>query len=154
MDRDFRAKWIADLPAAAIDMTTLRSISREYTLQDVATMTRAAPAKLLGLRDRGHLGAGALADVAVYHDDKDRAQMFRAAHLVFKDGDLVVRDGRVIHYRWGRALKVAPGYDKAMDRRLSTYFDDLYGVSRDMFKVPAHAVTARDNAFEDVACVE
>jgi formylmethanofuran dehydrogenase subunit A len=153
MDRDFREKWIADLPAAAIDVTTLRSISREYTLPEIATMTRAAPAKLLGLTDRGHLGAGALADVAVYHDDKDRAQMFRAAHLVFKDGDLVVRDGRVTHYRWGRALKVAPGYDTAMDRRLSTYYDDLYGVSRDMFKVQPHAVTTRENAFEDVACV-
>ena len=153
MDRDYRAKWIADLPAAAIDMTTLRSISREYTLQEVAIMTRAAPAKLLGLTDRGHLGAGALADVAVYHDDKDRAQMFRAAHLVFKDGDLVVREGRVIHYRWGRALKVNPGYDTAMDRRLSGYYDDLYGISRDVFKVRPHAVTAREHAFEEVACV-
>ncbi len=153
MDRDFRDKWIADLPAAAIDMTTLRSISREYTLPEIATMTRAAPAKLLGLRDRGHLGAGALADVAVYNDDKNRTEMFRAAHLVFKDGDLVVREGKVIHYRWGRALKVSPGYDTAMDRRLSTYYDDLYGLSRSVFKVQPHAVTARENAFEEVACV-
>jgi len=154
MDRDFREKWIADLPAAAINMTTLRSISREYTLPEVATMTRVAPAKLLGLRDRGHLGPGALADVAVYNDDKDKAQMFRAAHLVFKDGDLVVREGKVVHYRWGRALKVNPGYDTKMDRRLNTYFDDLYGINRDVFKVQPHAVTAREHAFEEVACVE
>ena len=38
-------------------------------------MTRAAPAKLLGLTDRGHLGAGAIADVAVYRRDKDIAKM-------------------------------------------------------------------------------
>ena len=50
-------------------------------------MTRAAPARLLGLADRGHLGPGALADVAVYDDLPDRTAMFRSAHLVFKSGD-------------------------------------------------------------------
>jgi formylmethanofuran dehydrogenase subunit A len=151
MDRNARARAIADLPAAAIEMTTLPSISREYTFTEIATMTRAAPAKLLGLKDRGHLGAGALADIAVYHDDPDRAQMFRAAHLVFKDGDLVVRDGRVTHYRFGRTLKVDPDYDRGIDRRLSHYYDDLYGCSRDMFKVPTEALS-REHAFEDIAC--
>ncbi len=72
-------------------------------------MTRVAPAKLLGLKDRGHLAPGALADVAVYDDDPaDRARCFRFAHLVFKDGDLVVRDGKITHYRCGRALNVQP----------------------------------------------
>ena len=152
MDRNLRAKWIADLPPAAMEMTTLSSITREYTLFEIATMTRAAPARLLGLSDRGHLGNGALADIAVYHDDPDRAQMFRAAHLVFKDGDLVVRDGRVTHYRFGRTLKVEPSYDRAIDQRLTRYYDDLYGCSRDLFKVPAQAIS-REQAFEDVACL-
>ena len=66
MDRDLRAQWIATLPPAAMAMTTLASIKREYSLNEIVTMTRAAPARLLGLRDRGHLGAGAVADVAVY----------------------------------------------------------------------------------------
>ncbi len=77
--------------------------------------------------------------------------MFRFAHLVFKDGDLVVRDGRVTHYRYGRTLAVQPSYDAATDRRLAKYYDDLYGLSRDMFKVPADAI-ARDYRFEEVAC--
>ena len=71
-------------------------------------MTRAAPAKLLGLTDRGHLGVGARADVALYRPGKDIAEMFRSAARVYKDGDLVVRDGAVTHYRFGRALQVAP----------------------------------------------
>ena len=108
MSRDVRAKWLADLPKEAVEMTTLPSITREYTFGEIATMTRVAPAKLLGLKDRGHLSPGALADVAVYNDDPDRAQMFRFAHLVFKDGDLVVRDGRVTHYRYGRTLTAQP----------------------------------------------
>ncbi|MHB8883671.1 MAG: formylmethanofuran dehydrogenase subunit A [Methylovirgula sp.] len=151
MSREARASWLADLPAAAVEMTTLPSLTREYSFYDIATMTRVAPAKLLGLRDRGHLGPGALADVAIYHDDPDRAAMFRFAHLVFKDGDLVIRDGRVTHYRFGRALKVSPTYDSAIDRRLSRYYDELYGISHEMFKVPASAL-GRENPFGEVAC--
>src|SRR6185437_8072100 len=86
MSSDLRAQWISELPQAAMEVTTLPSITREYTLPEIATMTRSAPAKLLGLADRGRLDPGAVADVAVYQDEKDRAKMFRAAALVFKDG--------------------------------------------------------------------
>ena len=46
-------------------------------------MTRAAPARLLGLADRGHLGPGALADIAVYDDQPgpDRDVPQRASRL-------------------------------------------------------------------------
>ncbi len=60
MGRDLRAAWIAKLPAEAMALTTLPSIAREYTLSEIAMMTRAAPARLLGLADRGHLGTGAM----------------------------------------------------------------------------------------------
>ena len=151
MSRDLRAKWIADLPPAAMAVTTLPSITREYTLHEIAAMTRAAPAQLLGLTDRGHLGAGAVADVAVYEDLVDRAQMFRAASLVFKNGDLVVRDGQVTHYRWGRALMVAPLRDRAVDRRMKDYYEERYGLSDSFLKVPDHAL-GRPEPFEFVPC--
>src|SRR5262245_66498661 len=108
-------------------------------------MTRASPAKLLGLGDRGHLGPGAVADVAVYADDADRAKMFRAASLVFKDGDLVVRDGEVTHYRWGRALPVASGHDRAIERRMRDYYSERYGLSAEvMAGAPARALVWAD----------
>jgi formylmethanofuran dehydrogenase subunit A len=151
MSKEERAKKLSELPEAAVELTTLPSLSREYSFNEIATMTRVAPAKLLGLTDRGHLGPGALADVAVYNDDRNRAMMFRFAHLVFKDGDLVVRDGRVTHYRFGRALKVKPAYDKAINRRLKSYYDGLYGISPDFFKVPTAAI-GRDYSFGEVAC--
>src|SRR6202008_3142485 len=65
MSRDARAEAIARVPQEAVAMTTLPSIAREYNLDEIAIMTRAAPAKLLGLTDRGHLGEGGLADIAV-----------------------------------------------------------------------------------------
>jgi formylmethanofuran dehydrogenase subunit A len=152
MDRDLRAQWIERLPPAAKEVTTLASIRREYSLDEVATMTRAAPAKLLGLADRGHLAPGAVADVAVYADDADRAKMFRAASLVFKDGDLVVRDGEVTHYRWGRALTVAPGHDRAIERRMRDYYSERYGLPAEVLAgVPAAAI-GRPDPFEQVPC--
>ena len=151
MSRDLRAKWIAELPPEAMAVTTLPSITREYSFYEIAAMTRAAPAKLLGLTERGHLGAGAVADVAVYDDLPDRAQMFRAAALVFKDGDLVVRDGRVTHDRWGRALVVAPERDRAVDRKMRNYYDQRYGLSDEFLKVPDYALN-RPEPFEFVPC--
>lgn len=152
MDRDLRAQWLATLPAAAKEVTTLASIRREYSLGEIATMTRAAPAKLLGLADRGHLGPGAIADVAVYADGADRAEMFRAASLVFKDGDVVVRNGEVTHYRWGRALTVAPGHDRAIERRMRDYYSERYGLPADLMAAVPSAAIGRPDPFELVPC--
>jgi formylmethanofuran dehydrogenase subunit A len=151
MSRDLRARWISELPSEAMAVTTLPSIAREYSLYEIAAMTRAAPAKLFGLADRGHLATGAVADVAVYEDIPDRAQMFRAAALVFKNGDLVVRDGRVTHYRSSRAIAVAPERDRAIDRRMKSYYEERYGLSDQFVKVPDYALN-RQEPFEFVSC--
>ena len=152
MDRDLRASWIESLPKGAIAMTTLPAIKREYTLTEIATMTRSAPAQLLGLADRGQLAPGALADIAVYDDLRDRPAMFRAAHLVFKDGQLVVRKGKIVQCLNGRTLTVSPSYDRSIEGRLDRYYDDLYGVSRRMFTVP-HAAHGFLGDFKTVPCV-
>jgi formylmethanofuran dehydrogenase subunit A len=151
MSRDLRAKWIADLPPAAMEVSTLPSITREYTLAEIATMTRAAPARLFGLSDRGHLGVGAVADIAVYEDDADRAKMFRAAALVFKDGELVVRRGEVTKCPYGHTLAVTPQRDRGIDRRMQAYYEERYGLSDEFIKVPAQAL-GRNEPFESVPC--
>ena len=151
MNRDLRAEWMAKLPPEVLEVTNLRSIEREYSFTEIATMTRGAPAKLLGFADRGHLGPGAVADVAVYSQASDRAKMFRAAALVFKDGELVVRDGRVTRYRWGRALYVRPDHDAGIDRRMRDHYGDRYGLPPDFMKVPDGAIQ-RPDPFELVPC--
>jgi formylmethanofuran dehydrogenase subunit A len=152
MSRDLRAQWIAELPQAAMAMTTLPSIAREYTLPEIATMTRSAPAKLLGLTDRGRLDPGAVADVAVYEELKDRARMFRAAAYVFKDGELVVRDGNITRCRFGRALTVKPERDRAIERRMRAYYEERYGLALEFLKIPEQAL-GRPEPFEFVPCV-
>ncbi|VTZ26288.1 Formyltransferase/hydrolase complex Fhc subunit A [Methylocella tundrae] len=153
MSKERRAEVLSRIPQDVLAYTTLPSLTREYDVNEIATMTRAAPAKLFGFKDRGQLGEGAVADVAVYSPNDDIAKMFRHAHLVFKDGDLVVRDGRVSHYRWGKTLKVNPGYDKAINRRLSAYYERHYGISHNMFAVPAH-ILPRTDPFKEVACAQ
>ncbi|HZD90477.1 MAG TPA: formylmethanofuran dehydrogenase subunit A [Pseudolabrys sp.] len=151
MDKDLRAQWMGTLPKDAMAVTTLPGITREYTLSDIATMTRAAPARLLGLEDRGHLGRGAVADVAVYRPGRDKARMFRDAALVFKDGVLVVRDGTVLTERYGRAFDARPGHERTIARRMREYYDSRYGLSSDFMTVPEEAI-GRPDPFERVPC--
>ena len=151
MDRDLRAQWMTGLPKDAMEVTTLPAITREYTLNEIATMTRAAPARLLGLKDRGHLGAGALADIAVYAPGRDKAQMFREAALVFKAGELVVRDGAVIAQPFGRALTVTPARERAIESRMRGYYAERYGLSPDFMTVAENAI-GRPQPFERVPC--
>ena len=150
MSRDLRAQWLATLPAEAVAMTTLPAIAREYTWPEIAMMTRAAPARLLGFADRGHLAPGARADIAVYRPQPDTAAMFRAAALVFKDGVPIVRDGAALAPQFGRVLYVAPGYDRAIDARLGRFCDDIYGISHTAFDVPERLPGLA--AFEGVPC--
>lgn len=151
MDREARRESIATLPKSALSMTTLASIDREYSWDEIAIMTRAAPARLLGLADRGTLAPGAIADIAVYRSEANIAAMLGAAAYVFKDGDLVVQDGEVTHYRWGRALRLHTAVEPAMRKRMEVFYQQRYGLSLDWFTFPDSAI-GRDEPFAEVAC--
>ncbi|CAN7440217.1 formylmethanofuran dehydrogenase subunit A [Variovorax paradoxus] len=118
MDRSFREEQLAKLHPEVAAQAALRSITRELSLYEIAIMTRAGPARLLGLRDRGHLGAGAAADIAVYRENADREAMFATPEYVFKDGVLVSRAGRVTAAPVGGTHFVAPDYDRGIEKRL------------------------------------
>ncbi|MEO3998336.1 formylmethanofuran dehydrogenase subunit A [Mesorhizobium sp. CAU 1732] len=151
MSKDARNEMASSLSSSALALSTLSSIDREYTFEEIAIMTRAAPARLLGLADRGHLGEGAIADIAVYRRDKDIAKMLGRAALVFKNGDLVVKDGEITHYRWGRALRLNPPPDRSIVKRLTDYHERRYGLSLDRFTFPDSAI-AREEPFREVPC--
>lgn len=125
MDKDFRDAEFAKLPATVRALSILPSIKREYSLFEIAILTRAGPARLLGLaREYGHLGPGAKANIAVYREDRDRARMFASAHLLFKDGRLVVRDGAILAPELRGAFhRVQPGFDRAIEGRVRSFFE-------------------------------
>jgi len=98
-------------------------------------MTRAAPARLLGLKDRGHLGVGAAADIAVYREDADREAMFTTPAYVFKDGRLVARAGRITAVPVGGTHFVAPDYDRGIETMLRKHLAAHGGVNFDQLAI-------------------
>jgi formylmethanofuran dehydrogenase subunit A len=116
-------------------MSTLASLTREYTLYEIAIMTRAAPAKTLGLADRGHLGPGAAADITVYSEDADKEKMFAKPDYVFKDGELVAQNGKVVKVTWGNTHVVKPEYDQSIEKQLKSYFERYQTIRMDNFKI-------------------
>ena len=110
-------------------------LSREYTLNEIAIVTRAGPARGLGLRHKGHLGVGADADVTVYTRDSDIARMFATPRYVVKGGVLVVEEGRLRRAPAGRRLRLDPGYDAAVLRDVRRHFDAYATVEFENFPV-------------------
>jgi formylmethanofuran dehydrogenase subunit A len=135
MDKTFRNDMLAHISPDAKAMSTLASIDREYSLYEIAIMTRAGAARLVGLHDRGHLGVGAAADITVYTDNADREKMFAKPDYVFKDGQLVVRDGSVVKVTWGATHTVKPEFDRSIEKEISKYFDSYHTIKMDHLKV-------------------
>ncbi len=142
MDRDFRNRKLEGINAEAAAHSQLKNLEREYSLYEIAIMTRAAPARSLGLADRGHLGPGAAADIVVYRDDPDREAMFARPEYVFKDGELIVRDGRVVKVVNGALHAVKPEYDKGIEKPLGEYFDRYMTVKMEHMKIGDDEVCA------------
>ena len=151
MDRDFRNEQLGRANKRAIQRTVLLDdLEREYTLEEIAIVTRAGPARLLGLRDKGHLGVGADADVTLYDDLADREEMFATPRYVVKGGRVVVRDGELVEALAGDLLRVTAPHDPAVEDVLREQFEERYTVQFDSYPVsepwllePARRVAAR-----------
>ena len=135
MDRSFRNDMLATIHPEAQKMTTLASIEREYSFNEIAIMTRAGAARIIGLKDRGALSSGNWADITVYTENADRQAMFSKPDYVFKDGELVVKDGQVVKVTWGTTHIVKPEYDLAIEKDLKPYFDKYLTMKLGNFKI-------------------
>lgn len=133
MSRDLRMQTFERLSPKAQQGAILPDIRREYSLFEIAVITRAATAKRLGLQNKGHLGVGADADIAVYHDLKDRETMFQKPALVFKGGALVVKEGEIVGHPQGNTLYVSPGYDTTIKPVIQRHFEKCHTVAFDRF---------------------
>ncbi|HUL03501.1 MAG TPA: formylmethanofuran dehydrogenase subunit A [Gemmatimonadales bacterium] len=136
MDRAYRDERLRRVnPRLLAGSVLLDGLGREYSLSEVAIITRAAPAKLLGLRHKGHLGVGADADVTIYSRDADIAKMFATPRYVLKGGTLVVVEGHLRRAPRGCRIHVRPPYDRAVSKDLKAYFDRYATVSFENFPV-------------------
>ena len=135
MNRSFRNDVFSMIHSEAQKMSNLASMQREYSLYEIAIMTRAAPAKILGLNNYGHLGDGGNANITVYRKQDDIEQMFAKPAYVFKDGKLIVKDGKVVKTVQGVTHVVKPKFESAIEKPLKKYFDDYQTISFNNFKI-------------------
>lgn len=136
MDRDFRNEEIRTVNQRAMRQTVLLDdIEREFSLQEIAIITRAGPARLLGLRNKGHLGVGADADITIYDEHEDKEQMFSAARYVIKDGVLFIEDHELRTDHEGRVLHVAPEFDTDIEETIRPFFEDYYTIEFENYAI-------------------
>ena len=135
MDRSFRRDMLKTIHPEAAAASHLGALDREYSLYEIAIMTRTAPAKALGLKGFGSLAPGDRAHVVVYKDLANRERMFSKPAYVFKDGQVIVRNGRVVAEAAGATHAVHPDFDAGIERDLDAYFDRYMTVSKDRIRL-------------------
>jgi len=137
MDRGFRAEMMKQVNQKAISNCLLPQLDREYSLYEIAIITRAAPARALGLANKGHLGVGADADITIYTDDENRERMFNAPRYVIKAGKPIIEDHEFVDDHIGRFLHTEPEYDSAIEDQIRPFFDDYYSIQFNNYRVDA-----------------
>jgi formylmethanofuran dehydrogenase subunit A len=135
MDRDHRSEVLEGVHRRARTHSSLKDLDREYSLYEIVIITRAGPARSLGLRGKGHLGPGADADIAIYPELADPKEMFAHPSYVIKDGEIVARDGRIVLDKPGRTFYVVPGYDRQIESAIRDDFGKYYTVSFENYPV-------------------
>ncbi|MCB1483568.1 MAG: formylmethanofuran dehydrogenase subunit A [Hyphomicrobiaceae bacterium] len=135
MDKAFRNDMMQKINQDALKYSSLPSLDREYTMYEIAIMTRAGPARSLGLKDRGHLGVGACADITVYEDNPNYEAMFEKPEFVFKNGELIVRSGKIVKVVNGSTHVARPTYDSAIEKQIRPYFENFHTMRMENFRL-------------------
>lgn len=135
MDRSYRERILAELHPDAVASSQLKGIEREYTLEEIAILTRAAPAKILGIKNLGHLGVDAQADITVYRPNSNIESMFACPHLVLKRGKVIVRDGVIVDWVSGGAHTVRPQWERKGVERLRGYMEQHHTLAMEQFVI-------------------
>jgi formylmethanofuran dehydrogenase subunit A len=140
MDRDRRTEVLARVPEKVRAACTLADITREYTLEEITIITRAAPARMLGLKHKGHLGPGADADITIYQPQEDLQEMFELPRYVICRGEVLVDNGEIKKSVEGRTHFVAPTYDEACVPDIQKWFEANYSMQFRNYEVGEHYI--------------
>lgn len=128
MDRTYRLEVLKRVHPRVLERSVLKDLDREYTLNEIAIITRAGPARMLGLKNKGHLGVGADADITIYTPGADKRAMFELPRYVIKAGEVVVEQGEIRQERFGKTLHVAPRYDEGVLPDIRKWFEAYYTI--------------------------
>ena len=114
MSKKAREASMKRINPRARNQSLLSSIERELSFYEIAIKTRAGQAKALGLKNKGHLGVGADADIAVYDVNPEKTdpsrkyrsvrKAFRKAAYTIKGGEIVSRNGEIVRHVDGSTM--------------------------------------------------
>jgi formylmethanofuran dehydrogenase subunit A len=156
MSKNARMATLKRCHKKAQKKSLLPSIDRELSLYELAIMTRAGQAKALGLKNKGHLGVGADADIAIYNINPETTDIarkyktvrraFKHAAYTIKDGKIVVKDGEVVGHADGRTmwLDVQTNEPCKIDEDMKSKFKQYWTVEYDNYPVYDHYVKVKD----------
>ncbi|MFW9773157.1 MAG: formylmethanofuran dehydrogenase subunit A [Candidatus Thorarchaeota archaeon] len=129
----------------AAEKSQLKDIDRELSLFEISTISRAGTAKCLGMTDRGHLGIGAIGDVAIYKLDPKKydgtaiEKAFSLAAYTIKDGQIVVKDGEITATPMGTTLcaegKVESNVMEAMLNDVKAHWRNHYSINFNNYEI-------------------
>lgn len=155
MSRNAREATMKRINARARGRSLLPSIDRELTFYEIAVMTRAGQSKALGLKNKGHLGLGADADIAIYDVNPDETnpskkyktvrKAFRRAAYTIKGGEIVAKAGEIVKHVNGATMWIdlqtsePAEITSEMKKRFRDYWTveyDNYPVTEQYLKVP------------------
>ena len=135
--------------------TLLPTLEREYDFYDIATITRAAPAKIYGFTDKGALTPGYRADIAVYDinpNDIDPSRQadaieegFNVAQYTIKDGQILVKDKEIVKVKESQNVWVnVKGWEQNEQKVINNimpFFTQYYSVKWENYPVHDHYVS-------------
>jgi formylmethanofuran dehydrogenase subunit A len=128
MDRQYRRDVLKTVHEVVAKGSVLADLEREYTLNEITIITRAGPARILGLKQKGHLGPGADADVTIYTPDENKETMFELPRFVIKGGRVLVEQGELREDNFGKSLYVTPGFDPGLTPDIREWFQANYSL--------------------------
>ncbi len=147
MSKKYRDEWLYNkVHKWAQQRSHVADSDKEYDLYEIAKVTRANQARVLGLsKEKGHLGVGADADIAIYEidpeekDGKKIERAFRYAKYVLKRGELVVKDGNVVKEVFGDTIYVDVRVDESLEQEimkdLKEKFTRYYSINLENYPV-------------------
>ncbi|MDG2470320.1 MAG: formylmethanofuran dehydrogenase subunit A [Pirellulaceae bacterium] len=128
MDRTYRQDVLRTVHPEVRQRSLLGELNREYTLNEICIITRSGPAKILGLKNKGHLGVGADADLTIYTPNENKETMFELPRMVIAGGEILVDQGDIRKSPVGKTLHVSPNYDVSIEKEIGEWFEQFYSI--------------------------
>ena len=135
MDRNYRQEILKRIHPRVLERSCLKDLDREYTLNEIAIITRAGPARMLGLINKGHLGVGADADITIYNESSNILAMFELPYMVLKYGKVVVEKSEIRLQVPGNTLHVSPSFDPGLVGDIRKWFESYYTIQFENYPV-------------------